>query len=67
MLYWDNYVRSIVAKVEARGKAEGKAEGIAFVARRMLARGLSPDLVAESTGLSLEEVRALQSQAGPIQ
>ena len=72
---WDNYVRSMVAKSEARGevrgraegKAEGKAEGIAFVARRMLARGLSLDLVAENTGLSLEEVRALQSQAGPTQ
>ena len=68
---WDNYVRSREAKGEARGeirgKAEGKAEGIAFVARRMLARGLSPDLIAEDTGLSLEEVRALQSQAGPTQ
>ena len=66
---WENYVRSREAKGEARGeirgKAEGKAEGIAFVARRMLARGLSPDLIAEDTGLSLEEVRALQSQAGP--
>nr|WP_315099093.1 hypothetical protein [uncultured Fretibacterium sp.] len=72
---WENYVRSREAKGEARGeargeirgKAEGKAEGIAFVARRMLARGLSPDLIAEDTGLSLEEVRALQSQAGPTQ
>ena len=76
---WENYVRSREARGEAkgeargeargeiRGKAEGKAEGIAFVARRMLARGLSPDLIAEDTGLSLEEVRALQSQAGPTQ
>ena len=61
---WENYVRSREAKGEARGeirgKAEGKAEGIAFVARRMLARGLSPDLIAEDTGLSLEEVESLR-------
>ena len=49
---WDNYVRS--------REARGKAEGIAFVARRMLARGLSPDLIAEDTGLSLEEVESLR-------
>ena len=56
-----------VARAEGRadGLNEGEAKGIATTARRMLARGLSPDLVAESTGLSLEEVRALQSQAGP--
>ena len=66
---WDNYVRNReargvaqgMAQGMAQGKAEGKAEGIAFVARRMLARGLSPDLIAEDTGLSLEEVELLKS------
>jgi len=41
--------------------AQGKAEGIAFVARRMVARGLSPDLIAKDTGLSLDEVESLRS------
>ena len=54
---WDNYVMSR----EARGRAEGKVEGIAFVVRRMLARGLSPNLIAENTGLSLDEVESLRS------
>lgn len=59
LLYWDNYVRSMVAKVEARGEVKGKAEGIAFVAWRTLARVLSPNLTAESTGLPLDEVESL--------
>ena len=66
---WDNYVRSREARGMAQGMAQGKAEGmaegeargIAFVARRMLARGLSPDLIAEDTGLSLDEVESLRS------
>ena len=49
-----------MAQGMAQGEARGKAEGIAFVARRMLARGLSPDLIAEDTGLSLEEVESLR-------
>ena len=47
----------------AEGLAEGKAEGLAEVqraiARRMLAEGLSVDLVAKYTELTVEQVRGL--------
>jgi predicted transposase/invertase (TIGR01784 family) len=43
----------------AEGKAEGLAEGKAETARRMLARGMEISLVADITGLSEDEARAL--------
>ena len=49
-----------LAEGEAKGKAEGKAEEQRTIARRLLAAGLSVELVAEGTGLSAEEVIALQ-------
>ena len=57
-----------LAEGEAKGKAEGKAEGLAEgkaeeqqrIARRLLAAGLSVELVAESTDLPVEQVLALQ-------
>ena len=54
-----------LAEGEAKGKAEGKAEGLAegqrTIARRLLAAGLSVELVAEGTELSVDEVIALQN------
>ena len=56
------------ARGEARGRAEGeargKAEGIASTAQRMLDRGVSPDQIADFTGLSLDEVEALRVGSG---
>ena len=61
-----------LAEGEAKGKVAGRAEGLAegeakgkaeeqrTIARRLLAAGLSVELVAEGTGLSAEEVIALQ-------
>ena len=55
---------SVLDKVEARGRVEGiqlgEARGIAATARRMLVRGVSPEQVADFTGLSLGEVAALR-------
>jgi predicted transposase/invertase (TIGR01784 family) len=56
-----------LAKGEARGKVEGLAEGrtVGLVegkietARRMLARDMDISFVADITGLSEDEVRAL--------
>ena len=45
-----------MAKGMAQGKAEGMAQGRADTARRMLARGLSPEQIAEYTDLSLDEI-----------
>lgn len=44
----------------AEGRAEGRAEGIVEVAKKMLDNGMSADIVAEMTGLSLEEVSSLK-------
>ena len=44
----------------AEGRAEGRAEVIVEVAKKMLDNGMSADLVAEMTGLSLEEVSSLK-------
>jgi hypothetical protein len=52
------------AEGEAKGLQAGKAEGLragkAEVARRMLAKGIDLDQVAELTDLPLEEVRNLK-------
>ena len=56
------------AEGEAKGKAEGLAEGEARArtetARNLLRMGLEPAKVAEAASLTLEEVHALQGQAG---
>lgn len=44
----------------AEGRAEGRAEVIVEVAKKMLDNGMSAELVAEMTGLSLEEVSSLK-------
>jgi predicted transposase/invertase (TIGR01784 family) len=50
---------------EKRGKAEGKIEGRAErereVARNLLASGVSSEIVAKSTDLSLDEIRMLMN------
>ena len=42
------------------GKIEGKAEGIEEVAQNMLAKNTPLDYIAEVTGLSMEEIKAIQ-------
>ena len=49
------------AKGEARGKAEGKAEAAKQIALNMLNSGITIDLVAQFTGLSLEQIQKLQT------
>ena len=56
--------RAARAEGLAEGEVRGKAEGIAATARRMLDRGVSPEQVADFTGLSLDEVEALRTGAG---
>lgn len=43
----------------ARGIAEGRAEGRKETARNLLRMGLSPEQIAEATGLSVQEIRFL--------
>jgi predicted transposase/invertase (TIGR01784 family) len=44
------------------GRMEGKEE----VAKNMLAKNMSLDLIAEITGLSMEEIKALQAKSNDI-
>ena len=50
------------AEGEAKGRAEGEAKGRADTARRMLARGLSPEQIAEYTDLSLDEIKMIKAR-----
>jgi predicted transposase/invertase (TIGR01784 family) len=66
---WREVAREEFVREEglAAGKAEGRAEGLATgkveaqvaIARNLRAAGLSPDVIAQSTGLSPEEVEGL--------
>ena len=57
-----------IAKGEAKGKAEGEAKGIAEgeakektrIALNMLHSGIAIDLIAQLTGLSLEQIQKLR-------
>ena len=44
----------------AKGEAKGKAEEKNMIAKNLLKAGLSNDLIAESTGLSIEEIAKLK-------
>ena len=44
------------------GRVEGREERAIETAQAMLAKGLDVELIAECTGLTLEEVQALQQQ-----
>jgi predicted transposase/invertase (TIGR01784 family) len=68
MAQWDNYsimetALMKLAKAEAKGLANGEAKGLAQkaleIARNMKQKGLAPALIAEMTGLSLEEIGQL--------
>ena len=47
------------AKGEAQGEAKGEAKKGNDIARKMLAKGLDPKLIAEMTGLTEKEIKAL--------
>ena len=47
------------AKGLAEGRAEGRAEGLAEIGRAMLAKGMAKDLIAELTGMSVDDINRL--------
>ena len=47
------------AKGLAEGRAEGRAEGLAEIVRAMLAKGMAKDLIAELTGMSVDDINRL--------
>jgi predicted transposase YdaD len=44
----------------AKGKAEGKAEAVNQIAASMLLSDISPDLIAQFTGLSSKQIQKLK-------
>jgi len=58
MAQWDNY--SVVETARFEGEAKGRAEGAVEIARNMKKKGLDPVLIAEMTGLSLDEIERLK-------
>jgi predicted transposase/invertase (TIGR01784 family) len=57
----DESVRRKAAFAEGRvdGIAEGLSKGKMEVARNMLALGVSPDIISQSSGLSMDDIRRL--------
>jgi predicted transposase/invertase (TIGR01784 family) len=48
-----------IGLAEIKGKAEGKLEGAKEMARRLLSAGVSVDVIADSSGLSVKEIQSL--------
>lgn len=67
MAMWDNYAvykhaeEKGIIKGEAKGRAEGRAEGKKEIALNLLAYNTPIDIIAKSTGLSIEEIKKLKS------
>lgn len=59
----ENVLDYAIEKGEARGEARGEAKGFArgqrLIASNLKKRGVEPDIIAQSTGLSVEEVEQL--------
>jgi len=50
---------SMLEGAREEGRAEGRAEGKEEVARNLLAMGISVEVIAKATGLSIDQIRAL--------
>ena len=57
---YQEILREGLAKGEAKGLAKGKVEATNQIALNMLRSNMSPDLVAQLTGLTLEQIQKLQ-------
>ena len=71
MVMWDNYAvykhaeEKGIIKGEAKGRVEGRAEGkkekAKEIALKLLALNTPIDIIFQSTGLSIEEIKKLKS------
>ena len=63
----DNVIASTAEVAEKRGRelgraeglAEGRAEGLAETVKKMLAAGISVEMIANALGMSVEEIGSL--------
>jgi predicted transposase YdaD len=51
--------RELAREIEQRGMSKGKEEARVEIARNFLTNGVSPDIIAQSTGLPIERIRSL--------
>ena len=49
------------------GREEGEQKAKLETARNFLAKGINPDIIAECTGLPLEEVQKLAEKLTPVE
>ena len=67
MVMWDNYAvykhaeEKGIIKGEAKGRVEGRVEEKKEIALNLLAYNTPIDIIAKSTGLSIEEIKKLKS------
>ena len=67
MVMWDNYAvykhaeEKGIIKGEAKGRAEGRVEEKKEIALNLLTYNTPIDIIAKSTGLSIEEIKKLKS------
>ena len=54
-----NQIRGAYQEGENKGRAEGRAEEKKYIARKMLKEGLSSQMIASFTGLSISEIESL--------
>ncbi|OYQ62228.1 hypothetical protein B9G53_23285 [Pseudanabaena sp. SR411] len=57
---YQEILREGLAKGKAEGLAKGKVEATNQIALNMLRSNMSPDLVAQLTGLTLKQIQKLQ-------
>ncbi|NQP66022.1 hypothetical protein HO908_10935 [Streptococcus suis] len=59
-----NYSRIYWAREESReeGREEGQLQASYSIARNLLSANLSPELIAQSTGLSLSQIHEVQGE-----
>jgi predicted transposase/invertase (TIGR01784 family) len=64
-MYIPLIMRDSAAEIEQHGREEGRKEGRKEgkleVARKLLARGISPDIIAESAEVSLDQIQGLMN------
>jgi predicted transposase/invertase (TIGR01784 family) len=51
--------RELAREIEQRGMEKGKEQATFEIARKFLVNGVSPDVIAKSTGLPVEKIQAL--------
>ena len=58
---YDMTLETAIGEAREEGLEQGRNEARLQLIREMVSRGMSPDLISEMTGLSIEEIETLLS------